>query len=313
MTSPSTKEMAGGSELDVDRIVSLLKRTIPFEPLSQQRLAQIAEIAVPELFKKGDTIYKVDERADDVFVIASGRVEHALGPSAQATQLVKIVGEADVVGWAALLKNQNTRLAKTTCLEDCEVCRISGQKLIEILASDQEEGREVMSRFAKMLMNEFTVPAWLGQVQELPHKVRVGEGGLEATSSLTGMSLVMFRVAQWLRSPRPYLMVIGFAGFIGLWYLLGEGWHVWRFDRIPGPVEVWNEWTSRNPVYGISLFTEDYYGVVEKVPRIHISGFRNTAADSNSGMGTSGNSDVQRYGDARYFSDRPGIILRHRS
>ncbi|MEJ2653374.1 MAG: ABC transporter permease subunit [Gammaproteobacteria bacterium] len=258
MTNPSTKEMASGSEMNVDRIVSLLKRTVPFEPLSERRLTEIAEIAVPEYFKKGDVIYKVDERADDVYVIASGSVEHALGPSAQATQLVKIVGEADVVGWAALLKNQNTRLAKTTCLADCEVFRINGPKLIEILATDQEAGKEVMTRFAKMLMNEFTVPAWLGQVQELPRKVKVGERGLEA-ASLTGMSLVMFRLAQWLRSPRPYLMLIGFAGFIGLWYLLGEGWHVWRFNRIPGPVEVWDEWTSRNPVYGISIFTPEYY------------------------------------------------------
>lgn len=259
MTTPTTKEKAHGSELNPDRIVSLLKRTVPFEPLSDQGLRAIAAIAIPEYFKKGDVIYNFQERADDLFVIASGTVEHALGPGAQATQLVKIVGEADVIGWAALLRNQNTRLAKTTCLQDCEILRINGQQLIDVLASDAQAGQEVMTRFAKMLMNEFTVPAWLTQVHELPRKVKVSEDGLEAADSLTGVSLTMFRIAQWLRSPKPYLMLTGFTVFIGLWYLLSEGWHVWRFDNLPGPVEVWDEWTSRNPIYGVSLFTPDYY------------------------------------------------------
>lgn len=258
MTNPTTTVLAAGSELNEERIVSLLKRTMPFEPLSDQRLREVARIATPIFLKKGDLIYTVDERSDDVYVIAAGTVEHALGPSAQATQLVKIVGEADVIGWAALLKNKPARLAKTTCLQDCEVLRINGQQLVEILAHDEASGREVMTCFAKMLMNEFTVPAWLGQVQELPHKVKVGADGLEA-ATLTGMSLTMFRIAQWLKSPRPYLMLLGFAVFIGLWYVLSEGLHVWRFDRLPGPVEVWQEWTSRDPVYGVSLFTPVYY------------------------------------------------------
>jgi ABC-type nitrate/sulfonate/bicarbonate transport system permease component len=57
----------------------------------------------------------------------------------------------------------------------------------------------------------------------------------------------------------PYL---AFAG-IGLWlltyFLLNEYWKLFPFFKIPGPVEVITEWLSRDPIWGTSLFTEDYY------------------------------------------------------
>jgi NitT/TauT family transport system permease protein len=32
-----------------------------------------------------------------------------------------------------------------------------------------------------------------------------------------------------------------------------------RFNKLPGPVAVWKEFTSRTPIYGISIYTPDYY------------------------------------------------------
>ncbi|MGZ5874650.1 MAG: hypothetical protein ACXWKP_21330, partial [Bradyrhizobium sp.] len=46
----------------------------------------------------------------------------------------------------------------------------------------------------------------------------ISDSGYQATS----LALSMYRLAQWLRSPRPYLMLIGFAGFLGFWYLSVE-------------------------------------------------------------------------------------------
>ncbi|MBD5655754.1 MAG: ABC transporter permease [Candidatus Eremiobacteraeota bacterium] len=58
--------------------------------------------------------------------------------------------------------------------------------------------------------------------------------------------------------PQFYLAVGGFAIFIGLWYALVH-FQVWRFAKLPGPLSVVTEWTSREPVYGTSLFTPIYY------------------------------------------------------
>jgi len=35
----------------------------------------------------------------------------------------------------------------------------------------------------------------------------------------TSLALTKYRLSLWLKSPRPYLMLIGFAGFLGFWYL----------------------------------------------------------------------------------------------
>ncbi len=75
----------------------------------------------------------------------------------------------------------------------------------------------------------------------------------------TGFQYFLYKTWKSLKTPMPYL---AFAG-IGLWlltyFLLNEYWKIFPFFKIPGPVEVITEWLSRDPIWGTSLFTEDYY------------------------------------------------------
>ncbi|HIE77151.1 MAG TPA: ABC transporter permease [Gammaproteobacteria bacterium] len=75
----------------------------------------------------------------------------------------------------------------------------------------------------------------------------------------TGFQYFLYKTWKSLKTPMPYL---AFAG-IGLWlltyFLLNEYWKLFPFFKIPGPVEVITEWLSRDPIWGTSLFTEDYY------------------------------------------------------
>src|ERR1044071_4607118 len=73
------------------------------------------------------------------------------------------------------------------------------------------------------------------------------------------MSLPLYRLSLWLKSPRPYLMAIGFALFLGFWYLAVEVWKLPRFREMPGLTAVVKEWLSPAPTYGLSLYTEEYY------------------------------------------------------
>jgi NitT/TauT family transport system permease protein len=52
---------------------------------------------------------------------------------------------------------------------------------------------------------------------------------------------------------------LGFALFLGGWYLSVDVLALPRFRAIPGPTEVIREWVSPDPVYGTSLFTASYY------------------------------------------------------
>ena len=237
---------------------ALLKKTVIFESLSDEMLGRVADIAVSQSVKQGETIYQLGDLADDMFVVVSGKVEHALGPKSEAATLVKEIGEAQVIGWAALLKNQNRRLARTKALTDVELLRINQDALLTALQDDPDAVNEVLGRTAKVVIEDFTVPTWLAEVQTVP---QAGTHGPRepATAQLTGMSLTMYRVSKWLQSPKPYLMLIGFGAFFGFWFFTSEVAHFWRFDNLPGPREVLQEWTSKDPWYGLSLYTPEYY------------------------------------------------------
>jgi NitT/TauT family transport system permease protein len=75
----------------------------------------------------------------------------------------------------------------------------------------------------------------------------------------TGFALWAHRMRKSLRTPMPYLTVFGIVLWIATYYVLSEGLQVWRFAKLPGPVEVITDWTSKNPAWGLSIHTPDYY------------------------------------------------------
>ena len=57
----------------------------------------------------------------------------------------------------------------------------------------------------------------------------------------------------------PYLAFVGIGMWLLSYFLLSEYWRVFPFYKLPGPVEVITEWVNSDPMWGTSLFTEDYY------------------------------------------------------
>ncbi|KUO69382.1 MAG: ABC transporter permease [Alphaproteobacteria bacterium BRH_c36] len=69
----------------------------------------------------------------------------------------------------------------------------------------------------------------------------------------------LYRAQRALTTPMPYLGIAGIAMFILFWYLTTEYFKLPRFVKLPGPVEVWTEFTNPDPIYGTSMYTFDYY------------------------------------------------------
>jgi NitT/TauT family transport system permease protein len=67
------------------------------------------------------------------------------------------------------------------------------------------------------------------------------------------------RVRRLLRSRRPYLALLGVGSFFLSWYLLVDILKFWRFRELPGFVPSIREWVRPDPIYGVSLFTAEYY------------------------------------------------------
>ena len=75
----------------------------------------------------------------------------------------------------------------------------------------------------------------------------------------SGLQYFLHKSGKALRTPMPYLAFIGIGIWLGSYFLLNEYWKVFPFYKIPGPVEVVTEWLNKDPIWGTSLFTEDYY------------------------------------------------------
>jgi ABC-type nitrate/sulfonate/bicarbonate transport system permease component len=238
-------------QVRTDQMLEILKKTMPFQVVSDGMLRQIAALGRRASYDGGALIYDVGDTADDIYIIVSGRVEHALEPGVNARRPVQMLAAGDVFGWAALLAKYPHRLARAQCVESTEIVRINGDDLLRLLEADPDAGDVVMSRFATMITRDYTVPDLIAQMRAIHRKMHAAD--------IQGMNLTMYRVAQWLRSPRPYLMVIGFALFLAFWFLSVEVWKLPRFREMPGITAVAKEWLSPNPTYGLSIYTEEYY------------------------------------------------------
>ena len=67
------------------------------------------------------------------------------------------------------------------------------------------------------------------------------------------------RVRAFLAGPQFRWGVLGIGAFILFWYLMVDVFKLWTFARLPGFVSTLKEWVSREPTYGTSLFTKNYY------------------------------------------------------
>ncbi len=228
-----------------------LRSAAPFRDLSEGVLARIAAISTPVELQAGERVYGAGESVESIYLVASGQVEHVFKREVGAREALKRIGPGGVFGWAGLLLGQTGRLATATATQPTTLLRIPTEELVKVLESEPADGKVVMDRFAGMIQLEFTVPEFLAQVRRV--------SGTPVTEEMSRMSLTMYRISLWLKSPRPYLMFIGFAIFLGTWYLAVEVLRLPRFKDMPGLTTVVKEWLSPNPSYGLSVYTPEYY------------------------------------------------------
>ena len=70
---------------------------------------------------------------------------------------------------------------------------------------------------------------------------------------------VLHSLKETLTKPGLYLNILGIVGFGFVWFLLTEYFKIPLFTKLPGPLASFQEWISPKPVYGISLYTVEYY------------------------------------------------------
>lgn len=85
------------------------------------------------------------------------------------------------------------------------------------------------------------------------------QGGYSKEAKATLMEILKYRLTNRETRQRLILGVTSVVGFVFVWWLFTEYLMLPRFEKLPGPVVVWREFFSQDPIYGTSLFTPHFY------------------------------------------------------
>jgi len=80
-----------------------------------------------------------------------------------------------------------------------------------------------------------------------------------AISTNASFAIKQNKLLSVLFGSRLYLMLVGFIVFLAFWHFAVDVWRLPRFSQMPGFFTVLKEWLNPDPVYGLSLYTAEYY------------------------------------------------------
>lgn len=122
-----------------------------FNGINPPTLEALARLAQREEFAAGQALYGPGDRADDFYVLESGRIEFQIGRDEHANPAGFMLKKGEVFGWAALLDNQPHRIASARALEDSALLRVNGKQALQVLESDPASGFVVMRRLSGLI------------------------------------------------------------------------------------------------------------------------------------------------------------------
>ena len=80
-----------------------------------------------------------------------------------------------------------------------------------------------------------------------------------AISTNASFAIKQNKLLSVLFGSRLYLMLVGFLAFLAFWHFAVDVWRLPRFSQMPGFFTVLKEWLNPDPVYGLSIYTAEYY------------------------------------------------------
>jgi len=129
---------------------SALKAAQLFMDVSDDTLQRLDLLARREKYGSGGVLYNIGDPTDDLYILESGRVEFLIGRDGTSPAGF-VLRKGEVFGWAALLENQERRIAKATSLEDSVLLRLNGEATLKALESDPVSGYLVMRKLSTLI------------------------------------------------------------------------------------------------------------------------------------------------------------------
>ena len=129
---------------------STLTRVSLFQDLDEKHLNLVAEQFSKESFAAGETVFEQGDRAERVYVVASGKVVIRFKPYDGDLLDVSEIEKDGIFGWSAVL-GRKRYTSSACCLEDTEAFWIDGDVLRELAENHPETGVIILERLAEVI------------------------------------------------------------------------------------------------------------------------------------------------------------------
>jgi CRP-like cAMP-binding protein len=121
-----------------------------FQGLDQNDLAILASLCRAEVYDQEQTVFSQGDKAETMYVLASGRISIRYKPYDGEILTVADVHPGDIFGWSAILR----RPAYTSCavaLEPSRVISISGDGLRQLCRARPGAGTAILNRLIEVI------------------------------------------------------------------------------------------------------------------------------------------------------------------
>jgi len=130
--------------------VDQLRRYPFFSAVSEESLAQLAELAEPMEVPRGTEMFHEGEVAEDLFIIVRGEVDIQFQLGSGQLKAVDKLLDGDLLNWSALIEPYKLT-ATGTAARPTEMISFNARKLRELCDRDHELGFRVMSKVCEVL------------------------------------------------------------------------------------------------------------------------------------------------------------------
>lgn len=131
--------------LTVVEKVIFLQNVDVFEGIPSELLSYLAAIAEEEAFEAGETVFKVEEPSDALYVVHDGSVRLHRGD-----EEIAVSQKGEAFGTWALFDDQ-PRVVTATTMEDTKVLRIEREDFLELLSDHVQITERVLKTIVSRL------------------------------------------------------------------------------------------------------------------------------------------------------------------
>lgn len=127
-----------------------LKRDSLLGNLEDYHLDKVVPLLTAHHFVKGDQITVKGDKADDFFMLVTGKIFLEQRIAKEMTHTVATIYEGQSFGWASIFK-EGKYLSEAFAAEDCLVYSMKGAQLKELLDNDHSMGYRFMKNILTFL------------------------------------------------------------------------------------------------------------------------------------------------------------------